>query len=69
MVRYRLCIIIIVVVNILCCSLGQNAFSRAYLNLINRQDIAIFMEKFDGYVFVDSKGNNLNSFSCGRFFE
>jgi len=37
---------------------GQHAFSRAYINLINRQDISLFMEKFDGYVFVDSRGND-----------
>ena len=38
-------------------SLGQHAFSRAYINLINRQDISVFVEKFDGYIFVDSRGN------------
>jgi regulator of nonsense transcripts 3 len=39
-------------------SLGQNAFSRAYLNIPNQQDIIIFMEKFDGYVFIDAKGKH-----------
>ena len=38
-------------------SLGQHAFSRAYINLINHQDVVVFVEKFDGYVFVDSRGN------------
>lgn len=37
-------------------SLGQYAFSRAYINFLNQQDIFIFREKFDNYVFVDSKG-------------
>ena len=38
-------------------SLGQHAFSRAYINFKEREDIDIFTEKFDGYVFVDTKGN------------
>ncbi|XP_033207112.1 regulator of nonsense transcripts 3A isoform X2 [Belonocnema kinseyi] len=37
-------------------SLGQNGFSRAYINFVNQQDIFIFREKFDNYVFVDAKG-------------
>lgn len=37
-------------------SLGQYAFSRAYINFVNQQDIFIFREKFDNYVFVDAKG-------------
>ena len=38
-------------------SLGQQyAFSRAYLNISNRQDLIIFTEKFQGYVFVDKNG-------------
>ncbi|XP_012540371.1 regulator of nonsense transcripts 3A isoform X2 [Monomorium pharaonis] len=37
-------------------SLGQFAFSRAYINFMEQQDIFIFREKFDNYVFVDSKG-------------
>lgn len=36
--------------------LGQYAFSRAYINFLDQQDIFIFREKFDNYVFVDSKG-------------
>ncbi|CAF3226610.1 unnamed protein product [Rotaria socialis] len=39
-------------------SLGQQyAFSRAYLNISNRQDLIVFTEKFQGYVFVDKNGN------------
>ncbi|XP_076337694.1 uncharacterized protein LOC143239923 isoform X4 [Tachypleus tridentatus] len=38
-------------------SMGQFAFCRAYINFINQEDIFIFKDKFDGYVFVDSKGN------------
>lgn len=37
-------------------SLGQFAFSRAYINFTDQQDIFVFREKFDNYVFVDSKG-------------
>lgn len=38
-------------------SLGQYAFSRAYINFVEQQDIFMFREKFDNYVFVDAKGN------------
>ncbi len=34
----------------------QHAFSRAYLNIPNRQDLIVFTEKFQGYVFVDKNG-------------
>lgn len=37
-------------------SLGQYAFSRAYMNFVEQQEIFIFREKFDNYVFVDAKG-------------
>ncbi|XP_017876681.1 regulator of nonsense transcripts 3A isoform X2 [Ceratina calcarata] len=37
-------------------SMGQYAFSRAYINFVEQQDIFMFREKFDNYVFVDSKG-------------
>ncbi|XP_011861506.1 PREDICTED: regulator of nonsense transcripts 3A [Vollenhovia emeryi] len=37
-------------------SLGQFAFCRAYINFTEQQDIFMFREKFDNYVFVDSKG-------------
>lgn len=45
-------------------SLGQNAYSRAYLNIPNQQDIIIFLEKFDGYVFIDSKGKHFLTRIC-----
>ncbi|CAN7997570.1 unnamed protein product, partial [Ixodes hexagonus] len=38
-------------------SLGPNAFSRAYINFLNQDEIFIFKEKFDEYVFLDEKGN------------
>ena len=31
-------------------SLGQHAFSRAYINFKERDDIELFTDKFDGYV-------------------
>ncbi|CAG5118812.1 unnamed protein product, partial [Candidula unifasciata] len=37
-------------------SLGQNAFTRAYVNFLSPEDIFIFRDKFDGYVFLDAKG-------------
>ncbi|CAF0898150.1 unnamed protein product [Rotaria sordida] len=39
-------------------SFGQQyAFSRAYLDIPNRQDLIVFTEKFQGYVFLDKNGN------------
>jgi regulator of nonsense transcripts 3 len=38
-------------------SLGLFSFSRAYINFIHMEDVFIFKDKFDNYVFVDSKGN------------
>lgn len=38
-------------------SLGEYAFSRAYINFKNPSDIFIFKKKFDNYVFLDAKGN------------
>ncbi|XP_045605200.2 regulator of nonsense transcripts 3B isoform X1 [Procambarus clarkii] len=38
-------------------SLGPNAYTRAYINFKNVDDVYIFRDKFDGYVFVDQKGN------------
>ncbi|XP_058801801.1 regulator of nonsense transcripts 3A isoform X2 [Phymastichus coffea] len=37
-------------------SLGQYAYSRAYIDFVDSQDVFAFREKFDNYVFVDSKG-------------
>ncbi|KAG8176497.1 hypothetical protein JTE90_024925 [Oedothorax gibbosus] len=37
--------------------LGSHAFSRAYINFLNPEDIFLFKDRFDGYVFVDNKGN------------
>ena len=38
-------------------SLGQYSFCRACINFVNQEDIFVFKDKFDGYVFVDQKGN------------
>ncbi|KAJ3666750.1 hypothetical protein Zmor_002182 [Zophobas morio] len=38
-------------------SLGENSFSRAYINFSNPNDIYDFKEKFDNYVFLDSAGH------------
>ncbi|XP_013135272.1 PREDICTED: regulator of nonsense transcripts 3B isoform X1 [Papilio polytes] len=37
-------------------SLGSNVYSRAYINFVNVDDIYLFRDKFDGYIFVDEKG-------------
>uniref|UniRef100_A0A1E1W5G3 UPF3 domain-containing protein n=1 Tax=Pectinophora gossypiella TaxID=13191 RepID=A0A1E1W5G3_PECGO len=37
-------------------SLGYNLFSRAYINFVNVEDIYLFRDKFDGYIFLDEKG-------------
>ncbi|CAH2050518.1 unnamed protein product, partial [Iphiclides podalirius] len=37
-------------------SLGSNFYSRAYINFVNVDDIYLFRDKFDGYIFVDEKG-------------
>lgn len=42
-------------------SLGQYAFSRAYIDFVDQQDIFIFREKFDNYVFVDGKGTEFTA--------
>lgn len=38
-------------------SLGPYAFCRAYFSFTNSEDVFIFKEKFDNYVFVDAKSN------------
>lgn len=38
-------------------SLGENAFSRVYINFVSVDGIYNFKEKFDNYVFVDLKGH------------
>lgn len=38
-------------------SLGENAFSRVYINFMNPEDVFSFKERFDNYVFLDSKGH------------
>nr|CAD7453939.1 unnamed protein product [Timema tahoe] len=38
-------------------SLGQFAFSRAYINFLDQEDVFRFKERFDNYAFLDKKGN------------
>jgi hypothetical protein len=38
-------------------AMGQHAFARAYLNFVNQQDLFDFTNTFDGYVFLDTKGD------------
>ncbi|XP_059051054.1 regulator of nonsense transcripts 3B isoform X1 [Achroia grisella] len=37
-------------------SLGHSVYSRAYINFVNVEDIYLFRDKFDGYIFLDEKG-------------
>ncbi|XP_066497101.1 regulator of nonsense transcripts 3A isoform X2 [Hoplias malabaricus] len=37
-------------------SLYPHLFSRAYINFKNPDDIVLFRDRFDGYVFIDNKG-------------
>ncbi|XP_051840225.1 regulator of nonsense transcripts 3A isoform X3 [Antechinus flavipes] len=37
-------------------SLYPHLYSRAYINFRNPDDILLFRDRFDGYVFIDSKG-------------
>ena len=38
-------------------TLGNYAYSTVYINFLHLEDVIIFKEKFDGYVFLDNKGN------------
>merc|ERR1711872_215125 len=38
-------------------SFENDAATRVYINFIHQEDIFNFQDRFDGYVFVDSKGN------------
>ncbi|CAG9830340.1 unnamed protein product [Diabrotica balteata] len=38
-------------------SLGENAFSRVYINFVHHDDVYSFKERFDNYVFLDAKGS------------
>ncbi|XP_071991894.1 regulator of nonsense transcripts 3A isoform X1 [Engystomops pustulosus] len=37
-------------------SLYPHLFSRAYINFRNPEDIILFRDRFDGFIFIDSKG-------------
>lgn len=39
------------------CSAKRIVFSRAYINFINPEDLYDFKAKFDGHLFVGSRGN------------
>ena len=39
-------------------SFGTQAYSRAYINFKNYEDVFDFRNKFDGYIFFDSRGMN-----------
>lgn len=37
--------------------LGPHAYSRAYINFSDSNDVAIFRERFDNYIFLDKDGH------------
>uniref|UniRef100_A0A6Q2ZAY3 UPF3 domain-containing protein n=1 Tax=Esox lucius TaxID=8010 RepID=A0A6Q2ZAY3_ESOLU len=37
-------------------SMYPHVFARAYINFKNQEDIVLFRDRFDGYVFIDNKG-------------
>ncbi|XP_051944860.1 regulator of nonsense transcripts 3B-like [Xyrauchen texanus] len=37
-------------------SLYPHLFARAYLNFKNQEDVVLFRDRFDGYVFIDNRG-------------
>lgn len=37
-------------------SLYPHLFARAYINFKNPEDIVLFRDRFDGYVFIDNRG-------------
>uniref|UniRef100_A0AAV2MK77 UPF3 domain-containing protein n=1 Tax=Knipowitschia caucasica TaxID=637954 RepID=A0AAV2MK77_KNICA len=42
-------------------SLYPHLFARAYINFKNQEDIVLFRDRFDGYVFIDSKGQEYSA--------
>ena len=38
-------------------NLGNQGFARAYVNFAKVEDLYLFKERFEGYVFIDKKGN------------
>lgn len=49
-------------------SLYPHLFSRAYINFKNPEDILLFRDRFDGYVFIDSKGK-FDQSSCSQYVD
>ena len=37
-------------------SMYPHVFARAYINFKNQEDIVLFRDRFDGYVFIDNRG-------------
>ncbi|KAK7922160.1 hypothetical protein WMY93_009062 [Mugilogobius chulae] len=52
-------------------SLYPHLFARAYINFKNLEDIVLFRDRFDGYVFIDSKGQEYPAIDakCGTIIE
>lgn len=44
-------------------SLFPHLFARAYINFKNQEDIVLFRDRFDGYVFIDNRGKKKNRIS------
>lgn len=53
----RPCIILVALIRLSwLCSLYPHLFARAYLNFKHQEDIVLFRDRFDGYVFIDNRG-------------
>lgn len=59
-------------------NLGQHAYSRAYINFKNTDDMSTFREQFDNYIFLDKNGSEYQAVveqsfwhkypKCGPFY-
>lgn len=45
-------------------SLFPHLFARAYINFKNQEDIVLFRDRFDGYVFIDNRGKERQKRKC-----
>lgn len=49
-------------------SLYPHLFARAYISFKNQEDIVLFRDRFDGYVFIDHRGKEGDSSEINESF-
>ena len=49
-------------------SLYPHLFARAYINFKNQDDIVLFRDRFDGYVFIDNRGMKITTSEVNERF-